>query len=121
MQTSRNIIWLENILYNTLLGCYIVKPSKKTKFLFAQALIEQRRFLGKNDQFLFNAVLERLNYTSDSIMHPLDKLLFPNGCTYFRDQLNRQQNVTPMIVHANCLIGAGAKRSALKTHGMWYL
>ena len=53
---------------------------------------------------------------NDSRLDTLDLLLYANGAVHFNEKLNQKFNITPLMVHANYLVG-DSKKDNLKRNG----
>ncbi|KAM9973935.1 hypothetical protein ACTFIW_007597 [Dictyostelium discoideum] len=51
----------------------------------------------------------------------LDKKLFPNGTNYFNLKITQRDNITPFIIHNNCIIGHRSKKDRFIEYGLWYI
>ncbi|KAN0040662.1 hypothetical protein ACTA71_009000 [Dictyostelium dimigraforme] len=51
----------------------------------------------------------------------LDKKLFPNGTNYFNLKITQRDNITPFIIHNNCIIGHRSKKERFIEYGLWYI
>jgi hypothetical protein len=58
---------------------------------------------------------------NDARIDTLDLLLYVNGKVHFYEKLNKKMNITPLVVHANYVIGQKAKVNLLKAVGRWLL
>eukprot|EP01133_Synstelium_polycarpum_P001536 gene1536-1793_t len=49
----------------------------------------------------------------------LSRSLFPNGTAYFNLKIPQRMNVSPIIVHNNCIIGHRSKKERFLAYGLW--
>jgi hypothetical protein len=74
------------------------------------------RPLRNDQQELYN----RVN-TKDPRFYELSKLLFANGMVYYHQDLNKEFNISPMIVHMNYFVGVEDKKNAFIAKNLWYI
>ncbi|EGG21432.1 WD40 repeat-containing protein [Cavenderia fasciculata] len=51
----------------------------------------------------------------------LDRALFPNGTAYFNLKLSHRRNVSPIIIHNNCIIGHRSKKDRFIDYNLWFV
>lgn len=51
----------------------------------------------------------------------LPRTLFPNGSAYFDLKIPQRKNITPVIIHNNCIIGHRSKVERFQAYGLWFL
>eukprot|EP00944_MAST-04C_sp_MAST-4C-sp1_P002761 g2761.t1 len=76
----------------------------------------------RDDQIAANAILYNYRRGHPAVrVDTFDPLLFPNGYTFFHEQLIQQLNVLtkPFVVHANYILTHRVKRFHMQVHGLW--
>ncbi|CAM6089038.1 unnamed protein product [Calypogeia fissa] len=87
-------------------------------------------FFGESEQTVINSIMRAeqdasfvANDTVDGIeplrIHLLDTLLFPNGRLFFEYELPQSENVRPVVVHNNWLVGYESKLKRFRRFGLW--
>ncbi|ORY91080.1 nucleotide-diphospho-sugar transferase-domain-containing protein [Syncephalastrum racemosum] len=102
-------------------GFFMMRPTYEMKRLLAETIYIQDTTDGMTQQGALNKALDALVLdirTSSVVL--LDVLFFPNGFSYFDNDLPRTRGIDPYILHANYRVG-DAKREELRQRGFWYL
>ena len=107
-------------------GFYWAKSSEKVIYVFEEMLnyMSHSHNMFRDDQIAANTIL--YNYREDHKdyninVNTFDSLLFPNGYTYFHEQLLQKLNTynRPFVVHANYILTQKLKRFHMQVHGLW--
>ncbi|EGC35435.1 hypothetical protein DICPUDRAFT_152231 [Dictyostelium purpureum] len=111
-------------------GFYFIRSNPKTiKYIhdtiaFLNPMIDDqiamRLFLKSQGVNILSKEILLKNQNSDKIKYVLlDRKLFPNGTAYFNLKLTQRANITPYIVHNNCIIGHRSKKERFIEYGLW--
>ncbi|CAM6129728.1 unnamed protein product [Calypogeia fissa] len=120
-------------------GFLLLKNTPTTKRVWGEVTRRHEEILanavdnittGGSEQMVINEIYnaERRNSSVEELrrrglqplrVHFLDGLLFANGAMYFWKMLPQQQNVTPVMIHNNWIIGSQSKMDRFKAFGLW--
>ncbi|KAI8888123.1 glycosyltransferase family 77 protein, partial [Backusella circina FSU 941] len=93
--------------------------SKQVKRLLANTIQIQQREPQLTQQEAFNVALSKMElHVKTGIYVILDVMHFPNGVSFFENDLSRSKGIQPYIVHANNKAGQ-EQIEMLKEHGLW--
>ena len=102
-------------------GLYFAKARVNVihKFFEVLAYLENPRNSKRDDQIAINAIFANYKASTDIKVSVFNRMLFPNGYTFFHKHILQQLGVRPIIVHANYILGQKMKRFQLQLHGLW--